>query len=627
MGIGNFLCEVIPYLFEYLQEIKKIIQTTLLPLLSNTDRVSISNSFPFFSINSEQETSRNFADFIIHNCLYGIEIDPKIHKMAKIIVSLKIQFLTGTHIELPPNLICKNSIITTHQLPENPNIIKIIQKLNGFVFNEQFPEVFIQENAGFDLIIGNPPWEILKPNNREFFTNYQDNFMQLTRTKQDENQSKLLNIKALKVVFQEYQEKILSQLNAISSLGYSHQSSQIKGKKFSGDPQLFKFFMENAFKIAKNEGIISLIVQHNFLGSKSCANLRKLYVNNGELFRIWEFYNRNQDGLYFQYVDPNQRFILIQFQKKKKQKTYINYKKCDSDKDLNCDFLPYQKIHSDLYYKVSNEELQLFGFESREHRNVFEKILTNNNDFSSFKWMNEDLQINFSQDIHVTRDRDNFSVNPTSISVYGGRSFGPYYFQNIKGRFLQESSFQSHNVPEKSIVCRNILPNSAKRIIFSIPPKGALLDNSCTRLFLEKAEENALYLLLAISNSLLVEFYLRTILTGMNLNYYLIQRIPIPSQTSLNDSNYTEMLSNLVHLSKELPTIPLETRRWIYGYAEIEGIIAFLFKLSQKELKIILDSFDFSKLQKTKFCGSKPFHDLTKKLILDYFKSVSSRFT
>ncbi|TFG17775.1 MAG: hypothetical protein EU530_10140, partial [Promethearchaeota archaeon] len=361
MGIGNFLCEVIPYLLEYLQEIKKTIQTTLLPLLSNTDKESISNSFPFCKAKPEQDISRDFANFITHFCLYGIELDPKIHKMAKIIVSLKIQFLTKVQIELPPNLLCRNSLITTKELPENPEIIKTMQNLNGFVFSEQFPEVFGNDNPGFDLIIGNPPWEILKPNNREFFTNYQDNFMQLNRAKQDESQLRLLDNSAIRNVFQEYQKKIASQLHAISILKYSYQSSEINGKTFSGDPQLFKFFMENAFNVVKNKGIISLIVQHNILGSKSCANLRNIYINNGESFKIWEFYNRYQNGLHFQNVDPNQRFILFQFQKKKNQKTDVYYKKCDSDKDLHCNFLPYQKIHLGLYYKVSNEELQLFG--------------------------------------------------------------------------------------------------------------------------------------------------------------------------------------------------------------------------------------------------------------------------
>ncbi|MHA1451283.1 MAG: Eco57I restriction-modification methylase domain-containing protein [Promethearchaeota archaeon] len=607
MGVGNFLCDAIPNLISHLKSCKDIIQAQLWNLISVQEQEELQKFAPFCITHEIEQENTRFGDFIFKKCLYGAEIDPKIHKMAQIIVKLKLSSILRIEFLHPSNLYCRNSIITP--------------------LRELFQSIFWKKGREFDVVIGNPPWEILKPNKREFFNNYYKDFMHLNRSQQDEIQTQLLQNEELSKIFTEYTRKYTTQLEDISSIGYSYQSSTIDDKTYTGDPQLFKIFLEIAFNVVREGGIISLIVQHNFLGSKSCAALRSLYLQNGKLFRMWEFYNRNQNGLYFQNVDPNQRFILFQFQKKKHQKTDINYKKCNSDKDLNFTFLPYQKVHPDIYYKVSNEELQLFGFENEEHRNVFEKILSTNHDFSSFNWRNEGLQINFSQDIHVTRNRDKFSEKQTSFSVYGGRSFGPYYFQNIKVRYLEESAFKGFLIPEKSIICRNILPNSAKRIIFSVPPDGALIDNSCTRVFLENDKENALHFLLAISNSLLAEYYLRTILTGMNLNYYLIRRIPIPSQASLNDNKYTELLSNLVELSKELPIIPLETKEWANRFAEIEATIALLFKLSIKEINVILDSFNFIKLQKTKFCGSKPFQELTKELILDYFKSLSSRFT
>ena len=451
--------------------------------------------------------------------------------------------------------------------------------------------------------------------------------MQLSRTKQDEYQTQLLDNKKLRDVFEEYSQHIIAQTNAIPSLEYSHQSSNIHGKVFTGDPQLFKFFLEIAFNVVKSEGIISLIVQHNFMGSKSCANLRKLYVNNGKFNGIWEFYNRSGEKTYFQNVDPNQRFIVFQFQKQIKQRSEIQYKRCNSIEDFNRDFLPYHNISPDFYHEVSEDELQLFGFENNEHRSVFDKLLGTRNDLSNPKWIKGEKQVKLSQDLHITRDREKFSNDPTSISIYGGRSFGPYYFQPKKERYLEEKAYPSFKLPKLSIICRNIMPNSAKRIIFSIPPEEAIIDNSCTRLFLEDDDKDILYFILAISNSLLVEFFLRTILTGMNLNYYLIGRIPMPSQTTLSERKIATLIPHLIELSKRLPQIPLETREWADIYAEIEAIHAVLFKLTKNELKVILDSFDFRKLQKTTLCGYKPFQELSKKLIFDYFEYVSSRFT
>lgn len=44
------------------------------------------------------------------------------------------------------------------------------QDLRFFHWELEFPDVFVCEWAGFDAIVGNPPWEIQKPSSKEFFS-------------------------------------------------------------------------------------------------------------------------------------------------------------------------------------------------------------------------------------------------------------------------------------------------------------------------------------------------------------------------------------------------------------------------------------------------------------------------
>ncbi len=44
-------------------------------------------------------------------------------------------------------------------------------RLRFFHWELEFPDVFTEPGAGFSAVVGNPPWEIQKPNSKEFFSN------------------------------------------------------------------------------------------------------------------------------------------------------------------------------------------------------------------------------------------------------------------------------------------------------------------------------------------------------------------------------------------------------------------------------------------------------------------------
>jgi len=69
-----------------------------------------------------------------------------------------------------------DSVPTPKQFRQPPEetqqrIDAIAAQYRFFHWEIEFPDVFARAGSGFDAIIGNPPWEIQKPNSQEFFTN------------------------------------------------------------------------------------------------------------------------------------------------------------------------------------------------------------------------------------------------------------------------------------------------------------------------------------------------------------------------------------------------------------------------------------------------------------------------
>jgi len=65
---------------------------------------------------------------------------------------------------------------TPHNFQDPPEATREIVKrlrddLRFFHWEIEFPDVFTGPDAGFDAVVGNPPWEVQKPNSKEFFSN------------------------------------------------------------------------------------------------------------------------------------------------------------------------------------------------------------------------------------------------------------------------------------------------------------------------------------------------------------------------------------------------------------------------------------------------------------------------
>ncbi|MEX0717144.1 MAG: DNA methyltransferase [Planctomycetaceae bacterium] len=99
------------------------------------------------------------SDLILSKNLFGVDLSPQAVEITQLALWIRSARQGKTLADLSRNIVCRNSLVTDPEVDER-----------AMEWKDVFPQVFLEaEVGGFDCVIGNPPWERLKLQEREFF--------------------------------------------------------------------------------------------------------------------------------------------------------------------------------------------------------------------------------------------------------------------------------------------------------------------------------------------------------------------------------------------------------------------------------------------------------------------------
>ena len=165
--------------------------------------------------------------------------------------------------------------------------------LKPFHWGYEFDQI-VNQRGGFDAIITNPPWEIFKPNAKEFFEEYSDLVSKKKMTIKDfeKEQAKLLKDADIRDAWLKYQSEY-PHVSAFyrSAPQYKNQISIVDGKKAGTDTNLYKLFLEQCHNLLRPGGRCGIIIPSGVYTDLGTKQLREMLFAASEVDTLFGLSN------------------------------------------------------------------------------------------------------------------------------------------------------------------------------------------------------------------------------------------------------------------------------------------------------------------------------------------------
>jgi hypothetical protein len=103
-----------------------------------------------------EDVRRDYPDWILADNLFGVDLSNESVEITQLALWIRSARKGKTLSDLSKNIVCGNSLVADSAVHER-----------AIDWKQTFPAVFA--DGGFDCVVGNPPWERLKLQEREFF--------------------------------------------------------------------------------------------------------------------------------------------------------------------------------------------------------------------------------------------------------------------------------------------------------------------------------------------------------------------------------------------------------------------------------------------------------------------------
>ena len=551
---------------------------------------------------------------------------------------------------------------------------KLARQFRFFHWHLAFPMVFVGSDhrkhddqvagcvGGFDVVLGNPPWDTLSPDAKEFFSHHEPEIRFQDRDGQKAIMNRLLEDSSISAKWKEYRRSLYAAVHFMKASG--RYTLFAPGNLGKGDFNVYRMFVETALRTIRGNGRVSQVVPEGLYSGANCMAIRKELFENCELDGFLGFENTRQ--VWFDGIDSRMKFTIYSARRPGKTARFrVTFNIRSVPELAQAQAGRGLRMPLRLVETFSPNALAVMEFSTQRDIDIAARMYERHPKFG------DDCagppHRHYMREIDMGNDRSLFDHDPAGVPLYEGRMVAQYDhrakgYRSGRGRkavwdhfaFLDsKKSIQPQwYIPKDRIparvgeryeqyrigFCDVASPTNERTLVATLIPPGSICGDKVPTISFGNADPCAYMVWLGVANSFAMDFLAR-MKVNLKMSYTNLDSLPFP-RFATNVSavrtlaprvlrlicTSTEMVGfwntlaagGWVRRHSDSSTIPGETddERRMLIRAEIEAFVARdLFELTRDELAHVLDTFPIVEKHDIRGFGSYR----TKQLVLNAY--------
>lgn len=500
--------------------------------------------------------------------------------------------------------------------------------LHAFHFPVAFPEVFLRERPGFDVIVGNPPWQEATLEEDAFWARHSPGLRSLPQREQEAAKGRLRGERPdLVAAFERELAEAEALRRALTAGPYPGMGT--------GDPDLYKAFCWRFWNlVCEAGGRISVVLPRSALAAKGSTEFRREVFSRAEGVDVTMLLNNRQ--WFFEDVHPQYTIGLVALARREAERTPVALRG------------PYPSL--DRYTGgIVREPAVFYGDQIQSWNDTASlPLLPTDESVEVFALLRKSPRLDLDDDkswrarphaeLHATNDKDLMDLKskarpPGFWPVFKGESFdlwtpdtGTYYAwadpkkvlphlqqKRLRGGRSKNSPFSEFD--PKSLRDPKTLPCLRPRIAFrdvsratdtrtvraALVPGEVFIGNQAPYLLWSRGDAHDEAFLVGVLSSLPLDWYARRFVET-HVNFFVFNPLPVPRPSADHPlrRRAIELAGRLASPDKRFvawakkvgvacgPLAPDEKEDMSH---ELDAVVAHLYNLEEKHLVHIFATF------------------------------------